>query len=96
MTHPQILFEDTHYFYDLETFNTCEATGSLLLTLDTWADIHPSLITLPVDWDFTVPYGLLYAPRLSDETAAFLRIIKQYHQSGNESQRSTWPRSESG
>lgn len=77
MTHPQILFEDTHYFYDLETFNTCEATGSLLLTLDTWADIHPSLITLPVDWDFTVPYGLLYAPKLSDEAAAFLDIIKE-------------------
>ena len=87
MTHPQILLEDTHYFYDLETFNACEATGSLLLTLDAWADIHPSLITLPVDWDFTVPYGLLYAPKISDEAAAFLSIIIQYHQTGNESSR---------
>ena len=77
MTHPQILFEDTHYFYDLETFNTCEATGSLLLTLDAWTDIHPSLITLPVDWNYTVPYGLLYAPNLSEEAAAFLDIIKE-------------------
>ena len=31
--HPQIQVEDTDYFYDLETFNTCEVTGSLLLTL---------------------------------------------------------------
>ena len=77
MTHPQILFEDTHYFYDLETFNACEATGALLLTLDAWADIHPSLVTLPVDWDFTVPYGLLYAPNLSLEAAAFLSTIKE-------------------
>lgn len=78
MTHPQILFEDAHYFYDLETFNTCEVTGSLLLTLDTWSDIHPSLITLPVEWNFTVPYGLLYSPNISEEATEFLDIIKKF------------------
>ena len=77
MTHPQIIFEDAHYFYDIETFNTCEATGSLLLTLDAWSDIHPSLVTLPVEWDFTVPYGLLYSPNISNEAAEFLNIIKE-------------------
>lgn len=77
MTHPQIILEDAPYFYDLETFNACEVTGSLLLTLDAWADIHPSLVTLPVEWDYTVPYGLLYSPELSDEAAAFLKIIQQ-------------------
>ena len=78
MTHPQILFDDTYYFYDLETFNTCEVTGSLLLTLDAWADIHPSLITLPVDWDFSVPYGLLFSKNLSNEAASFLDDIKEF------------------
>lgn len=77
MTHPQIILEDAPYFYDLETFNACEVTGSLLLTLDAWANIHPSLVTLPVEWDYTVPYGLLYSPELSDEAAAFLKIIEQ-------------------
>ena len=85
LTHPQILLEDTHHFYDLDTFNVCEATGSLLLTLDAWADIHPPLITLPVDWVFTVPYELLYAPKLSDEAAAFLSIIIQYRQNRDSS-----------
>lgn len=77
MTHPQIILEDAPFFYDMETFNACEVTGSLLLTLDAWADIHPSLITLPVEWDHTVPYGLLYSPNLSDEAYAFLNIIQQ-------------------
>lgn len=77
MTHPQILIEDAPYFYDMETFNACEVTGSLLLTLDAWADIHPSLVTLPVEWDYTVSYGLLYSQNPSDEVAAFLNIIKQ-------------------
>ena len=78
MSHPQIIFEDAHYFYDIETFNTCEATGALLLTLDAWSDIHPSLVTLPVEWNFTVPYGLLYSPNISDEAAEFLNIIKEF------------------
>lgn len=75
MTHPQILFQDAHYYYDLETFNACEATGSLLLTLDAWTDIHPSLITLPLDWEFSVPYGLLFSQDLSGDAAAFLSTI---------------------
>lgn len=77
MTHPQIIQEDAHYFYDLETFNSCEATGSLLLTLDAWADIHPSLITLPVDWDYKISYGLLFSPDISKDAAEFLAIIQE-------------------
>ncbi|MDE7298808.1 MAG: LysR family transcriptional regulator, partial [Lachnospiraceae bacterium] len=77
MTHPQIIFEDAHYFYDMETFNACETTGSLLLTIDAWAGIHPSLVTLPVEWDFTVPYGLLYSPDISGEAAMFLNTVKE-------------------
>lgn len=84
MTHPQILLEDAHYFYDMETFNTCEVTGSLLLTINAWADIHPSLLTLPVEWGFTVPYGLLYSPDLSDEAASFLHALREVVKNKNQ------------
>ena len=50
LTHPQIIVEEADYYYDLDTFNACEQNGALLLTLDAWAEIHPSLITLPVQW----------------------------------------------
>lgn len=59
MFYPQIILEDVGYFYDLDTFNRCEEEGCLLLTLDAWDLIHPSLITLPVDWSYQMPYGLL-------------------------------------
>lgn len=52
MFYPQIILEDVGYFYDLDTFNRCEEEGCLLLTLDAWDIIHPSLITLPVDWSY--------------------------------------------
>ena len=75
--HPQIQIEDTDYFYDLETFNTCEVTGSLLLTLACWERVHPSLITIPVNWNYKVSYGLLYAKDPTPEAAAFLKALKK-------------------
>lgn len=77
MTHPQILIKDVGYYYDLDTFNICEEQGYLLLTLSAWSDVHPSLITLPVDWNFHVPYGILYAKKPTDEVAQFIEILKQ-------------------
>ena len=77
LTHPQIIVEEAGYYYDMDTFNACEQTGSLLLTLDAWADIHPSLITLPVQWAYRVPYGILYAKHPSKEVKAFLEILQE-------------------
>lgn len=76
LTHPQILVEEVEYYYDMDTFNTCEQTGSLLLTLDAWSELHPSLITLPVDWDYTIPYGLLFSKKPSPEVEQFIDIFK--------------------
>lgn len=56
----EIELEDTPRFYDIEVFNRCEQSGAVLLTLDCWADVHPSLITIPMKWDYMLPYGILY------------------------------------
>lgn len=71
------MVEEADYYYDLDTFNACEQNGILLLTLDAWAEIHPSLITLPVEWNYTVPYGILYAKEPSSEVSCFLQILKR-------------------
>ena len=75
LTHPQIIIQEADYYYDVDTFNACEQNGTLLLTLDAWAEVHPSLVTLPVDWDYTVPYGILYAKEPTDEITRFLQIL---------------------
>ena len=78
MTHPQILIEEADYYYDMDTFNTCEQTGHLLLTLDAWADIHPSLITIPVEWDCNVTYGILYSKEPSAQVEKFIKILEEF------------------
>ena len=65
--HPQITVEETSRFYDVDTFNASEQTGALLLTLDAWSGIHPSLITVPLDASVSLPYGLMFAKQPSED-----------------------------
>lgn len=73
--HPQIRIEDAPAFYDINVFNYCEQTNCVLSTIECWKDIHPSLVTIPVDWDSTIPYGLLYSTNPSEEIIRFLRAV---------------------
>lgn len=77
MTHPQIIMEDSDYLYDMDTFNYCEERGVLLLTQEHWHDIHPSLKTVPVQWDFALPYGLLYSREIAGEALRFLERVRE-------------------
>lgn len=67
---------DAPYFYDLETFNKAEENGTLLITLDCWKDLHPSLVTLPLDTKYKIPYGILYSKNPKKEVLEFLKLIK--------------------
>lgn len=74
--HPQIHLEDAGYFYDIDVYNRCEQQGYLLLNLECWKDVHPSLVTLPVEWGFTLPYGLLYPMHPDQRILEFLEVLK--------------------
>ena len=73
--HPQIKVEDTAQFYDMEVFNRCAQTGNVMVTLECWRDVHPSLVTLPVEWDHPIPYGLLYPKEPLEDIVKFLEAI---------------------
>lgn len=75
--HPQVNIEDTSHFYDLPVFNRCAETDNLLLSLDCWQDVHPALVTLPVEWDYSIPYGLLYAKEPCADVQKFVDAIKE-------------------
>lgn len=81
--HPKIKIEDTSQFYDITVFNSCAESGKLLLNIECWSDIHPSLKTIPVDWDFTIPYGLLYPLNPKEDITEFLKAISGTSQASN-------------
>lgn len=74
--HPKIYIEDTPPFYDLSVFNRCAETSNVLLTIECWQDIHPGLVSIPVNWNYDIPYGLLYSLNAPDDVLAFAEIVK--------------------
>lgn len=74
--HPQVKIVDVPNFYDTSIFNECEQMNYLMETLDIWADIHPSLVTLPMEWEYKVSYGIVYAKKPSKAVAAFIDRIQ--------------------
>ena len=74
--HPQISIVDVPQHYDLEVFNRCAEEGCMMLSLDAWKEVHPSLVTIPFDVDYTIPYGILSALNPTPEVHQFLDIIR--------------------
>ena len=75
--HPQIKIEDTPQFYDLSVFNRCAETNNVLLTIECWQEVHPALVTIPLKWDYKIPYGLLYSNDAPDDVLRFVDTIKE-------------------
>ncbi|MCD7997315.1 MAG: LysR family transcriptional regulator [Clostridiales bacterium] len=75
--HPQITIEDTPRFYDLSVFNRCAETGNVLLTIECWQEVHPGLVTIPVNWDYSIPYGLLYSLDAPEDVERFAEVVKE-------------------
>lgn len=75
--HPKIRIADVPNFYDTSIFNECEQMNYLMETLDIWTDIHPSLVTLPMDWEYEMPYGIVYTKKPSKSVAEFIEVIRR-------------------
>ena len=74
--HPDIHIFNIHH-YDIEVFNQCEQEKKLLLSSSNWQDIHPLITTLPVRWDFEVPFGLIYSNNPSDDVQIFIEGVRK-------------------
>ena len=73
--HPQIHIVDFD-FLSMRVLNQCEHSNDLMMTIEYWADIHPMLRTVPVDWEYFMPFGLLHAPTPSRTVKRFLDAVK--------------------
>ncbi len=76
--HPDIHLMDMQGPYDVAVFNECERMGYIMETLDAWAEVHPSLVTLPMKWDYEIPCGIMYSNKASVTVQAFIEVIKKY------------------
>ena len=80
--HPQIQIVDFS-FYDVNAFNQCENNNCVLMAVEKWQYVHPLLKILPVDWGYTIPYGLLHSPAPLPVVQRFLQAVAKATKSNN-------------
>lgn len=75
-SHPEIQLVAPPDFYDMEAFNACEQRGYMMEVPDIWSEVHPSIVTLPVEWDYKMPFGVVYAQKPTRAFSNFIRRIE--------------------
>lgn len=65
----------------MNIFNPCENGKDVLLMFPGWANVYPLLKVIPVDWAYSISYGLLHTPEPSETVKCFLAAAKAVTQS---------------
>lgn len=73
--HSQIHIVDFD-FYSVDVFNRCENSNDILMAVRAWENVHPLLKVIPVEWNHSIPYGLLHSPTPSETVKHFLSAIQ--------------------
>ena len=74
---PGVRLTDAPHFYDTSVFNECERRGCLMESLDIWRDVHPGLATIPMEWGYEMPWGIVYAKEPREAVRAFIERIAE-------------------
>lgn len=74
--HKKINIVDVPSFYNAEVFNECVSKGYLLETPSIWGNIHPMLISIPVDWNYRLKFGIIYPKKPNKAIKTFLNEIE--------------------
>ena len=74
--HPNTEIIDLDY-YDVDTFRYCDDNGILLPVIKQTRGSHPLTKMLPIEWDYTVPFGILYSKNPTETTKKLINAFKE-------------------
>ncbi|MQS75514.1 LysR family transcriptional regulator [Lactobacillus halodurans] len=80
---PEINISETNGRYDMNTFNQAVEENVALITLTPWKRIHPNLVSIPLETDVTVPYGILTTKFPGSNVEKFLLEFSKIYKSLN-------------
>ncbi len=75
--YPGITINAPSIFYDLDVINRCAREGRILVGFDSWSNIHPGLVNLPVTWNWSAPYGVIWQKAARKEVLDFMEAFKE-------------------
>ena len=74
--HPEIHIADFE-LYNVSVFNRCENNNELLLAVKSWDSVHPLIRIIPVEWQYEIPFGLLYSTDPSPKVKKMIQAIEE-------------------
>lgn len=74
---PDVIIEETRGRYNLDVFNRAADQNLALLNLTPWQDLHPNLVTVPLDTPLTVNYGVLASRQAPQPVQDFMNRLRQ-------------------
>lgn len=77
--HPDVRIKDRMYL-NIGGFNELVASQDLALSAPCWSGVHPLLATIPVVWEHTLPYGLIFAKNPPQEVMRFIMAVGQINE----------------
>ena len=73
---PTIIIKEFEFLISLFLMNA-KIIKSLLMSVKSWKNIHPLIKTIPVEWDYYMPYGLLFSLEPSRQVIEFVNAVKR-------------------
>ena len=74
--HPEINIVDFN-LYNVEAFNRCENNNEVLLAFKSWESVHPLIRIIPVECDYTMPFGILHSKKPSIKVKRLINAINK-------------------
>lgn len=74
--HPDVELVDFPQ-YRAEAFNQAVNENAAILSIAPWKNVHPMLTTIPMNWDFSVAFGLFHSCAPDDRLLEFLNALRQ-------------------
>lgn len=74
--HPDVELVDFPQ-YRAEAFNQAVNENAAILSIAPWKNVHPMLTTIPMNWDFSVDFGLFHPCAPDDRLLEFLNALRQ-------------------
>lgn len=64
-------------FFNINAFNKAVKDNVPIMAIDGWESVHPLLKIIPVEWDYKIPFGIMYSLSPSKQVRNFIKLIYQ-------------------
>lgn len=69
--------------FNLNAYNRAAQENVPIITVDGWEDVHPLLKIVPADWEYRIPFGILYSPTPTKQVKDFINTLIKINKERN-------------